>query len=508
MADRLVLIDFSSIARPIYEAGGNSPNVDQVSIDIIGRIRALTSEDKHAALCLDSGRSFRHDISADYKAQRPETPQAYLRQCALALDVLRGDGYPVWQADGFEADDLLASATGRAIPDFNVLIVTGDKDMHQLVSQYVSVLRPANGKNPAITYDADSFEVQHAGLKPSQIVDYLALVGDQSDNVKGADGVGPKRAAVLLQEFGNLDDLYRAMDEGKAFTPALTKALLDFYPRMTEVRSLLTLRTDVALPFEEILKERQPVDVPQDDMMADINEAMPTLDYSKQEPLTSTEVETVNQYLRDKGMPTPSPAAQNAAMWPDLGKSATNGAEQPSSLVVREPEHTDWQRELEPRSMNEAKELSTAMFASRLFSAYGHPAGIMATVLAGREIGMQAMTALRAFHIIDGRPTLSAGAIHAMVLRSGQAEYFRCAERTNERCTFVTKRRGEPEQSLTFTLEDARMAWAKDDAAWKKSGYGRNPADMLVARTSTKLARLVYPDVVHNLYAPEEMEGA
>jgi len=132
----------------------------------------------------------------------------------------------------------------------------------------------------------------------------------------------------------------------------------------------------------------------------------------------------------------------------------------------------------------------------------------MATVLAGREIGMQAMTALRAFHIIDGRPTLSAGAIHAMILSSGKAEYFRCSERTPERATFVTKRKGEPEISLSFTIEEGRMAWSKDDAAWKKSGWGKNPADMLVARASTKLARLVYPDVVHGLYAPEEMEGA
>jgi hypothetical protein len=156
--------------------------------------------------------------------------------------------------------------------------------------------------------------------------------------------------------------------------------------------------------------------------------------------------------------------------------------------------------------MDEAVKLADRLMASRLFSAYGHPAGILATVLAGRELGIQAMASLRAFHIIEGKPTLSAGAIVALIMKSGKAEYFRPVERTAEKATFVTKRHGDPEVTMTFTIDEAKQAWSKDAAAFGKSAWGKHPADMCVARCSSKLARLVYPDVVFNLYAPEEFD--
>lgn len=179
--------------------------------------------------------------------------------------------------------------------------------------------------------------------------------------------------------------------------------------------------------------------------------------------------------------------------------------------VVPHESRADWQ--LEPRTMAEARQLAADLFASRLFSAYGNAPAVLSTILAGRELGLPAMASLRAFHIIEGRPTLSAGIIQAMVVKSPECEYFRCTERTNERATFTTKRRNSPApQTLTFTMEDAKLAWTKGDTdakraeSFAKSGYGKNPADMLVARAATKLARLEYPDVVSGLYAREEFD--
>jgi hypothetical protein len=128
---------------------------------------------------------------------------------------------------------------------------------------------------------------------------------------------------------------------------------------------------------------------------------------------------------------------------------------------------------------------------------------------------MQFFASLRAFSLIDNKTEMKANAIMGVVMKSPQCEYFRVVERTNERATFVTKRKGDPEVSLTFTIEDGRRGYAKRDSAdpskpdakaWDGSGYTRNPADQLVARASSKLARLVYPDVVFNLYAPEEFD--
>lgn len=162
--------------------------------------------------------------------------------------------------------------------------------------------------------------------------------------------------------------------------------------------------------------------------------------------------------------------------------------------------------QLEPRSLREASLLAQAIKQSALFSVYGTWQGVLTTILAGRELGMQAMASLRAFHIIEGKPTMSADLIRALVIKHPACEYFRCTARSNEAATWVTKRRGDDPISLTFTIEDGRRAWPKDDAAFLKSGWGKNPADMCVARASAKLARLVYADVVFNMYAPEEMD--
>lgn len=156
--------------------------------------------------------------------------------------------------------------------------------------------------------------------------------------------------------------------------------------------------------------------------------------------------------------------------------------------------------------MSGAKQLAADLFASRLFSAYGNAPAVLSTILAGRELGLQAMASLRSFHVIDGKPTLAADLIRALVIKSPACEYFRCTARTAEQATFVTKRKGDPEISLSFTVAEGRTAFAGDDKAWGKSGWAKNPADMCVARASAKLARLVYPDVVHGFYAPEEME--
>ena len=97
--------------------------------------------------------------------------------------------------------------------------------------------------------------------------------------------------------------------------------------------------------------------------------------------------------------------------------------------------------------------------------------------------------------------------VRALVLRSGLAEYFICTARTDTIATFKTKRKGDPtEVVLSYTLDEARVAWSKGKDAWEKSGWARNCADMLVARSSSKLARLVYADILEGLYSTEEFD--
>src|SRR5205823_4601679 len=119
---------------------GSDPNPDAVSIKTVERVRALASNQPHVAICTDLGKSFRHDLSPDYKATRPESDAALQHQITVALDTLKGDGFPIYSVRGFESDDLIATAVTQLTQnDIDVTIVTSDKDLLALVTDRVTV---------------------------------------------------------------------------------------------------------------------------------------------------------------------------------------------------------------------------------------------------------------------------------------------------------------------------------------------------------------------------------
>lgn len=516
----ILLIDLSSIAHPMFHTSASNPDPNATSIKTVARVRALASgRTSGAAVCCDSGRSFRRDVDALYKANRPPSDATLQHQITLAIETLKADGFPVWSAPGFEADDLIASAamgylrTPSAWADNpSIIIASADKDLLQLVGPRVTVKSLSTGND----LDEEAVIAKY-GVRPDQMRDYLSLVGDSSDNIKGAEGIGPKKAAAMLARYGNLDDLYAALDAGEAFQPATVKALTEFRGRMETVRSLVTLRTDVPLPFEEVFKERVPSDVAVfegEETMEAMNDEGPKEAAVLGSPEGAKQAEGTQSTVAGQVTTPIDPMAKLAQDTPKqeiVRPAPTSQGAVPSGLMLRDsevlpPPSGDFGMQLEPRSLREASLLAQAVKQSMLFSTYGSWQGVLTTILAGRELGMQAMASLRAFHIIEGKPTMSADLIRALVLKSGHAEYFRCTERTATQATFVTKRKGDPEVSLTFTLAEGRQAWPKDQAAFDKSGWGKNPADMCVARASAKLARLVYADIVFNMYTPEEIE--
>ena len=165
---------------------------------------------------------------------------------------------------------------------------------------------------------------------------------------------------------------------------------------------------------------------------------------------------------------------------------------------------------LEPRSMNDAVRLAQRMHDSRMFSAYGTPQAVLSTMLLGRELGMPAMASLRSVHVIEGKHSLSADLMVALVLKSGMAEYFQLVESTDHECTFETKRKGNPHpQKLNYTIEDAKQAGLlQPTRSGKPSNWQKMPKQMLRARAKSELARLEYPDLLAGLYTPEELRDA
>lgn len=480
MTNELVLIDLSSIAYPIWHMSQSEPDANRTSQQTVARVRALANGHPHVAVCCDSGRSFRRDAVPTYKANRPEHDASLQHQIDLAKEQLAADGFPIWAVRSFEADDLIATAVRRTLetPELTALIVSADKDLLQLVGPRVRAMSVRDGS----ILDAEAVKAKF-GVSPEQIRDYLTLVGDASDNVKGANGIGPKKAVELLSAYGTLDAVYKNLTEhATQFKPAMATALREFQPRLEETRTLVTLRTDVDLPFEEIAAER---------VVKTTEQFAMDLEEDSMDPVDST---------------TPAPAAATADGAPPR-ETPSPASSTVTAMAVREPDvltpaPAEWELQLDPRSMKDARVLAKDMHDSRLFSAYGTPQGVLSTIMLGRELGLPAMASLRQVHIIEGRHALAASLMVALILKSGFAEFFEPISFSETEATYETKRRGARNAvRLTHTIEMAQQAGLVKD----KSGWVKNPTDMLVARASSRLARMVYPDVVGGLYTPDEL---
>jgi hypothetical protein len=182
--------------------------------------------------------------------------------------------------------------------------------------------------------------------------------------------------------------------------------------------------------------------------------------------------------------------------------SALTVPQGPSVAMVSDPR---WTFALEPSDVKAAYIMATHLFKSRLFANYANEDAIFAVIIAGRSMGLDAMTALRGMHIIEGKPCVSAPLMIGQILRSGKAQYFDLVDSTENSATYETMRVGRPRPvSMSFSIEDARKAkLIKDGKA--DSNWAKYPRTMLRWRAATELARAVYPDVVSNVYTIDEM---
>lgn len=247
---KLVLIDGNAIMHRAFHA---LPPLTTPKKEPIGAVYGFLTmllrviEDlkpTHLAVCFDRKEpTFRKSLSQDYQAHRPEMDQGLIPQFPKIRQVLNAMNIPVCDQAGYEADDLIGTIStkvihhpthstrhpepalpaGRldsgSIPDQarndsvnQVVVVTGDRDILQLVDDRVSVYLPVKGLSQALLMKPKDV-VAKLGIKPKQIVDYKALVGDPSDNYKGVPGIGPKTAVNLLKQYSSLKNIYDHLDE-------------------------------------------------------------------------------------------------------------------------------------------------------------------------------------------------------------------------------------------------------------------------------------------------------
>ncbi len=247
--NRLVLVDGSSFLFRAFHAVPPLSNDQGLPTNAIYGVtnmlkRLLASEDSpYVVVVFDApGKTFRHQLYSDYKANRPPMPTELKVQIEPLFEVIRAMGFPLIIESDVEADDVIGTLTHLAqAQGFQVVISTGDKDMAQLVNEQVSLVNTMTDKVMDVQGVVDKF-----GVLPEQIIDYLALMGDTVDNIPGIPKVGPKTAAKWLNEFQTLEHVIASAESIKGKVGENLRASLDQLPLS---KTLTTIKCDLSLPY-------------------------------------------------------------------------------------------------------------------------------------------------------------------------------------------------------------------------------------------------------------------
>jgi len=254
MSEKLFLIDgsalyyrsyFAFIRNPLINSKGENTSATYGFLNSL--LRLIEKENpRYLAIIFDTKEpTFRHKIFEEYKATREKMPEEMSAQYPRLVETLRAFNFVLLEKDGYEADDLIGTIARRfAGDDLDVFIVSGDKDMAQLVNEHVFLYNPGKGNQDAEILDAAAVK-EKMGITPGQIVDWLTLMGDSSDNIPGIPKVGKKTARGLLSDFGSLEEIYRNIDRLKE--GVVKRNLIEFEEQTALSKNLATIKTDVPL---------------------------------------------------------------------------------------------------------------------------------------------------------------------------------------------------------------------------------------------------------------------
>ncbi len=256
---RLFLIDGHALAYRAYfaltRAGDGSrwlTKAGEPTAGVYGFVSILLrlleqQAPEYLAVSFDTGRTFRDDLYPEYKATRDKMPDDLRLQLDRIRQVVLAFGIPILEAEGYEADDVLGTVARRAAEQgVRVIILSGDRDLLQLVDDSVHVELAGQKLSEAIDYGPQAV-LDKFGVSPGQLVDYKALVGDASDNIPGVKGIGEKTAVSLIQQYGSLEAIYEHLDE----VPERFRTKLDSGRDSAYLsRRLSTIELDVPIEFD------------------------------------------------------------------------------------------------------------------------------------------------------------------------------------------------------------------------------------------------------------------
>ena len=276
MIEKLFLIDGMALIYRAYYAMVKNPLTSSKGINtsvlygfINSLLKLLKDENpRYIAIVLDTkAKTFRHKEYDLYKANRKPMPDDLSEQLSTLYQVLKVLNIKIFKKDGYEADDLIGTIP-RLISSDNIstYMYSSDKDLVQLVNKNTFLYSPGNSFKPTIVYNIDDVYDKY-GIYPNNFIDYLALVGDTSDNIPGVKGVGAKTASKLLKEFSTLENIYKGIE--KIDNPRIKKILLENKDNAFLSKSLATIDKNVEIEID--IQEMQTKNLSMDKMIKELH---------------------------------------------------------------------------------------------------------------------------------------------------------------------------------------------------------------------------------------------
>lgn len=465
-----LLVDLSGIFRAHWHASENA-EVSEAFHRTVSQVAKYREGFDRVAICCDAPPYKRKEILPDYKAQRDSPPPQLIGQLDATKERLAADGCTVYEAAGYEADDIIATLA-RQIAERKAfdtaVIVSSDKDLLQLVTDDVTVLSPMSGK----TYNRAAV-IEKFGVAPEDMGDFLALWGDAADNVPGIPGVGEKTAAKLIIEWGSLEGVLTHWSDMKG---VMSEKIRDHGPAARLGRRVIQLDANAPVELEAMLGE--------------------------------PEVKPV------------APTKENYETGDDEAAMAVPSQAPATTALATIP--TNFDMALEPATLSAAWGLAKGIFNSRLYTKFKNAEAVWIAIIRGRELGLGAATSLDVIHIVEGKPCMSAHLIIDRAKRHPDCEYFRLIESDDTTAVYETKARSNPTPTRhSYTIEEAQRAGVapqnlRATPAWEQRGdrrvdvrsnWEKRPAEMLRKTCGTQLTRIEYPGAALGLYAIEELSG-
>ena len=412
---RAVLVDGHSLAFRAFFALPELTSADGRQTGalhgFLNMLRGLLVRERptHVAVAFDRGRpAFRMDAMPAYKAQREAAPDALHSQVDLLREILPGLGVPVVEAPGFEGDDVLGTLARRIeAAGGEVLLVSGDRDVLQLVDDRVSALFTRKGISDVVRWGPAEVEAEY-GLAPARLPEWKALAGDHSDNLPGVPGIGPKGATGLLAAVQSLDELLAG--DGAGLKPRQRELLREHAASCRLQRDVATIRTDVALDLDVADLRFAPRIQPDARGLLEHLELRGILDrWPKGQDGDDVEPEAPAEAFTTGSAPTPHPDASAIGIWAEV--NGTPGARTLRRLAL-------WAREgsvsLEADDPDRGLDGESVKAAARLLAAADRPKS---------GLGLKALYAwCRSHDTTLGGPLLDLG-VATYLLDPGRSAY-------------------------------------------------------------------------------------